>query len=425
VAAGLCRDCLFWLSESEPLARCPACGGTRIIAHPELEDLTLAHIDCDAFYASVEKRDNPDLTDRPVIVGGAKRGVAMTACYVARRYGVHSAMPMFKALALCPQAVVIRPDMEKYARVSRQVREILVSATPMVEPVSLDEAYLDLSGTASVHARPAAATLADLARRIEHELGITVSIGLSCNKFLAKLASEIDKPRGFGVIGAREARGYLAGRPVRIIPGVGAKMDARLAADGITRIADLQALGPERLGVRYGAFGRRLAALAMGEDERMVVPDRDAKAVSAETTFERDLSTKAELEPELWRLCERVSERLKRARIAGRTVVLKLKTSEFRILTRRQGIGRPSQSADALYQVAAALLAPEIGRRRYRLIGAGMVDLVELDAVEPDLFAVKDAPGQRVESVLDEVRARFGRNSIGKGRGLRPPSARR
>jgi DNA polymerase IV len=420
LAAGLCRDCLFWLSDSEPLPRCPSCGGSRLIAHPELGELTLAHMDCDAFYASVEKRDNPDLADRPVIVGGAKRGVAMTACYVARRYGVHSAMPMFKALALCPQAVVIRPDMEKYARVSRQVRAILVDATPLVEPVSLDEAYLDLSGTNAVHARPAAATLADLAHRIEHEIGITVSIGLSCNKFLAKLASEIDKPRGFGIIGAAEARGYLSGRPVRIIPGVGAKMAARLSADGINRIADLQALGVDRLGLRYGTFGRRLAALATGSDDRAVVPDRDAKGISAETTFDRDLSTKAELEPELWRLCERVSERLKKAGLAGRTVVLKLKTHEFRILTRRHGIGQPTQYADILYRAVAALLAPEVGRRRYRLIGVGMADLVETDAIAPDLFAAREPVAGRVEQVMDEVRSRFGRDSIGKGRGLRP-----
>jgi DNA polymerase-4 len=425
LAAGLCRDCLCWLNESEPLARCPSCGGRRIIAHPELGELTLAHIDCDAFYASVEKRDNPELADRPVIVGGAKRGVAMTACYVARRYGVHSAMPMFKALALCPQAVVIRPDMEKYARVSRQVRDILLSATPLVEPVSLDEAFLDLAGTTALHARPAAATLAELARRVEHEIGITVSIGLSCNKFLAKLASEIDKPRGFGIIGAREAKGYLSGRPVRIIPGVGAKMEARLAGDGITRIADLQSLGPDRLGLRYGAFGRRLGALAVGEDDREVVPDREAKGISAETTFERDLSLKAELEPELWRLCERVSERMKAAEMAGRTVVLKLKTSEFRILTRRQGIGRATQSADTLYKVAASLLGPELGRRRYRLIGVGMVDLIEASAIEPELFAARDPPAERVERVLDELRTRFGRESIGKGRGLRPPPVRR
>ena len=425
MAAGLCRDCLFWLSEAEPTLRCPSCGGTRVIAHPELGELTLAHIDCDAFYASVEKRDNPELADRPVIVGGRTRGVAMTACYVARRYGVHSAMPMFKALALCPQAVVIRPDMEKYGRVSRQVRAILSDATPLVEPVSLDEAYLDLSGTSSVHARPAAATLADLARRIEHEIGITVSIGLSCNKFLAKLASEIDKPRGFGIIGAAEARGYLSGRPVRIIPGVGAKMAARLSADGITRIADLQSLGADRLGLRYGAFGRRLAALAVGADDRVVVPDRDAKGISAETTFDRDLSTKAELEPELWRLCERVSDRLKKAGLAGRTVVLKLKTDEFRILTRRHGIGTPTQYADILYQSAAALLAPEIGRRRYRLIGVGMADLIETDSIAPDLFSAPEPSGGRVEQVMDEVRARFGRDSIGKGRGLRPRTTQR
>jgi DNA polymerase-4 len=425
VAAGLCRDCLLWLDDSEPLTRCPTCGSARIIAHPELGVLTLAHIDCDAFYASVEKRDRPELKDLPVIVGGGRRGVATTACYVARKYGVHSAMPMFKALALCPQAVVIRPDMEKYARVSRQVRDILWTATPLVEPVSLDEAYLDLAGTGAVHGRPAAATLADLARRIEHEVGITVSIGLSHNKFLAKLASEIDKPRGFGVIGAAEARGYLAGRPVRIIPGVGAKMAARLAADGIARISDLQTLGADRLGLRYGTFGRRLASLAMGEDDRIVVPDRDAKGISAETTFDRDLSTKDELEPELWRLCERVSERLKTAGQAGRTVVLKLKTHEFRILTRRRGLGRATQSADTLYQAAAALLAPEIGRRRYRLIGAGMVDLVETESIAPELFAAAAVPGERVERVMDEVRARFGRDSIGKGRGLRPPAPRR
>ncbi|HEX2116320.1 MAG TPA: DNA polymerase IV [Alphaproteobacteria bacterium] len=425
MAAGLCRDCLFWAADAEAVARCPSCGSARIIAHPELGDLTLAHIDCDAFYASVEKRDNPELRDLPVIVGGRKRGVAMTACYVARKYGVHSAMPMFKALELCPQAVVIRPDMENYARVSRQVREILSTATPLVEPVSLDEAYLDLSGTVELHARPAAATLADLARRIEREIGITVSIGLSCNKFLAKLASEIDKPRGFGVIGAREARGYLAGRPVRIIPGVGAKMAARLAADGITRIADLQSLGSDRLGQRYGAFGRRLAQVAMGIDDRKVVPDREAKGISAETTFERDLSTAAELQPELWRLCERVSERLKKAELAGATVVLKLKTHDFRILTRRKGLGRPTQYADVLYHAAAELLAPETGRHRYRLIGVGAADLVELDAIEPELFGVVSAPRARVEQVLDEVRARFGRDSIGKGRGLRPPPSRR
>jgi DNA polymerase-4 len=424
VAAGLCRDCQAWLASAEEHARCPSCGSARLIAHPELHKLSLAHIDCDAFYASVEKRDNPALKDVPVIVGGGRRGVATTACYVARRYGVHSAMPMFKALALCPQAVVIRPDMEKYARVSHDVREILRSATPLIEPVSLDEAYLDLAGTASTHGRPPAATLAGLARRIEVELAITVSIGLSCNRFLAKLASEMDKPRGFGVIGRREARGYLAGRSVRVIPGVGPKLAARLAEDGITRIADLQALGADRLGQRYGSTGRRLAELADGIDGRAVVPDRDAKGISAETTFERDLSTAAELKPELWRLCERVAERMKKAGLSGRTAVLKLKTSEFRILSRRHALGRPTQYADNLYRAAVALLEPELGRRRYRLIGVGLHDLAPSDAEEPDLFAPEAERGEQVERAIDEVRARFGRSAIGKGRGLRPSSRR-
>jgi DNA polymerase-4 len=424
VAAGLCRDCQAWLASAEEHVRCPSCGSARLIAHPELHELSLAHIDCDAFYASVEKRDNPALKDVPVIVGGGRRGVATTACYVARRYGVHSAMPMFKALALCPQAVVIRPDMEKYARVSHDVREILRSATPLIEAVSLDEAYLDLAGTASTHGRSPAATLAGLARRIEVELAITVSIGLSCNRFLAKLASEMDKPRGFGVIGQSEARGYLAGRSVRVIPGVGPKLAARLAEDGITRIADLQALGPDRLGQRYGSTGRRLAELADGLDGRAVVPDRDAKGISAETTFERNLSTAAELKPELWRLCERVAERMKKAGLSGRTAVLKLKTSEFRILTRRHALGRPTQYADNLYRAAVALLELELGRRRYRLIGVGLHDLAPSDAEEPDLFAPEAGRGEQVERAIDEVRARFGRSAIGKGRGLRPSSRR-
>jgi DNA polymerase-4 len=423
--AGLCRDCLNWLPDAEAHDGCLACGGRRVVAHPELASLSLAHIDCDAFYAAVEKRDNPALADSPVIVGGGKRGVAMTACYIARRYGVHSAMPMFKALALCPQAIVIRPDMEKYARVSRDVRELLRTATPLVEPVSLDEAYLDLTNTEAAHGRPPAATLAAVARRIEREIGITVSIGLSHNKFLAKLASEIDKPRGFGVIGRAETRGYLAGRPVRVIPGVGAKMAARLAEAGITRIADLQSFGADGLARRFGSIGRRLADWAEGRDERAVEPDHDAKSISAETTFERDLADGAELRPELWRLCERLAERVKEAGLGGRTVVLKLKTSDFRILTRRQALPQQTRYAESIYRAALPLLEVELGRRRYRLIGVGLTDLSDADAALPGLFEPETAPAERVERAIDQVRAKFGRDSIGKGRGLRPGPSRR
>jgi DNA polymerase-4 len=345
----------------------------------------------------------------------------MTACYVARKYGVRSAMPMFKALRLCPHAVVIRPDMEKYAAVSREVRAIFRDATPLVEPVSLDEAYLDLAGTEAIHHRGAAATLADIARRIEHEIGITVSIGLSDNKFLAKLASEIDKPRGFGVIGRAEARGFLASRPVRVILGVGEKMAARLAADGIATIGDLQRLGGDQLALRYGAMGRRLAQLAIGEDDRDVVPDRPAKSISAETTFERDLAGLAQLDAELWPLCERVSERLKESELAGRTVVLKLKTAGFRILTRRHALNQPTQLADAIYQMARPLLQHETTGARYRLIGVGVSDLSDARAADqPDLFDQASARQAAVERALDSVRKRFGKRSIGKGRGLKP-----
>lgn len=424
---GFCRDCLLPVPESTSDERCPRCGSPRLLRHPELEMLTLAHLDCDAFYAAVEKRDNPALKDKPVIVGGGRRGVAMTACYVARRFGVRSAMPMFRALALCPEAVVVSPDMRKYAEVSRQIREILQSATPLVEPASLDEAYLDLAGTEAVHHRPPAITLADLARRIEREIGVTASIGLSYNKLLAKLASEMDKPRGFGVIGRAEAVAYLAARPARAIPGVGEKLAARLAADGIVTVGDLQRLGAEGMARRFGAMGRRLAALAHGHDERSVVADRPAKSISAENTFDHDLSRLPELEAELWSLCELVARRLKRHALAGRTVVLKLKTAQFRILTRHHTLAKPTQLAEAIYKAAQPLLAREVGQRRFRLIGVGATALEAADAADtPDLFAAAAKHDVALERAMDKVREKFGDSAIRKGRSLvaRPRWAR-
>ena len=199
-----CRDCLsdIFLGASARAnaaadATCPACGGTNIVAHPELDNLTIAHLDCDAFYAAIEKRDDPSLTDKPVIVGGETRGVVSTACYIARKYGVRSAMPMFQAKKLCPQAVILKPRHAYYSAVARQIRALMQDLTPLVEPLSLDEAYLDLSGTDRIHGMSPARTMAKLARQIERDIGISVSIGLSGNKFLAKLASELDKPRGF------------------------------------------------------------------------------------------------------------------------------------------------------------------------------------------------------------------------------------
>ena len=205
---GFCRDCRR--DAPDGLSRCSACGSPRLLRHPELDALAIAHVDCDAFYATIEKRDDPTLADKPVIVGGRQRGVVLTACYVARTFGVRSAMPMFEARRLCPHASVVRPDMEKYARVGREVRALMFKLTPLVEPVSIDEAFMDLSGTARLHGMSPAKALAGFAADVERSLGITVSIGLSPNKFLAKIASDLDKPRGFAVLGATEAATFLA-----------------------------------------------------------------------------------------------------------------------------------------------------------------------------------------------------------------------
>ncbi len=410
--------------------RCAACGSPRIVRHPELDQLSLAHIDCDAFYASVEKRDDPSLRDKALIIGGGQRGVVSTACYNARKFGVRSAMPMFKARELCPQAVVLRPDMAKYAGVSRQVKAIFEEATPLVESLSLDEAFLDLSGTEKLHHATPAATLARIARRIEVEIGITVSVGLAPNKLIAKLASELEKPRGFGVIGRAEARAFLATRSIRVLPGVGPKLGARLAEDGFVSVADLQRAGGRELAARYADTGNWLSAMAEGRDDRAVVPEREAKSISAETTFARDLGDAEELSGELWPLAEEVAYRLKKHHLAGRTVQLKLKTSNFQILTRRTTLAAGTQLADTLFRAADEMLRKEVARdrrRRYRLIGVGASDLAEpgaQPAPQSDLFGTAPAKGPddprsaKVEKAIDAVRDKFGLSAIRKGRGL-------
>jgi DNA polymerase-4 len=391
MSAILCRDCSA-LAAQEVAAtpvRCSRCGSPRVVAHPELAGLALAHLDCDAFYATVEKRERPELADRPVIVGGGARGVVLACCYVARLYGVRSAMPMFKALAACPEAVVIRPDMGKYRDVGRAVRTEMLRLTPLVEPLSIDEAFLDLSGTAAADGAAPAQALAALARRIEAAHGITVSIGLSYNKFLAKLASDLDKPRGFAVIGRAEAAGFLADKPVGWLWGVGGAMQRRLAADGIVRIGQLRALDRRELAHRYGRLGARLAELAAGEDARSVEPAGRARSISAETTFARDEAAEEVLTEALRRLCERVSDRLSQAGLGARGVTLKLKTADFRVRTRSRRLADPTQLSAPLFATARLLLAGEAdGLTRFRLIGIGADDLVPAaEADLPTLFA--------------------------------------
>ncbi len=415
--SALCRDCLA-LADGEA-RRCPNCGSPRRIAHPELGALGIAHIDCDAFYASVEKRDAPELRDKPVIVGGGKRGVVSAACYVARRYGVRSAMPMFRALKLCPDAVVVRPNMKKYGEVGAEVRELMLSVTPSVEPISIDEAFLDLRGTERLHKAPPAVTLARLALRIEREIGVTASIGLSYCKFLAKVASDLDKPRGFAVIGRAEAKTFLAGQPVRLIWGVGGKFAECLKADGITHIAQLQALDERTLVARYGVMGSRLYHFARGEDERSVEPEHEAKSISAETTFDSDLADFASLRRELWPLCEKVSARMKAAGLEGRGVTLKLKTARFKLMTRAAQLDHPTQLAETMFRAAEPLLKKEAHGTPYRLIGIGLSHLSAAAGDQPDLFEPLGNKRARVERAMDAVRAKLGRGAIEKGRGIK------
>lgn len=416
---GLCRDCASSVKDDAPGRRCPTCGSPRVIFHQELHELAIAHLDCDAFYATIEKRDRPELADKPVIVGGGRRGVVSAACYVARLYGVRSAMPMFQALAACPDAVVIRPNMQKYAAVGRQVRALMDEVTPLVEPLSIDEAFLDLTGTALLHGGSPARTCVRLVRRIEREIGITVSVGLSYNKFLAKLASDLDKPRGFAVIGRAEAPAFLAARPVADIWGVGRALNAKLVADGIRTIGDLREHEEAELMRRYGTIGRRLWRFSRGLDDRPVVPGHEAKSISAETTFDSDIADYETLRRKLWPLCERVADRAKRQQLAGWTVVLKLKTDRFRILTRSQRLPAPTQLAETLFRTASPLLAAEANGQRFRLIGAGLADLAPGDRADPpDLLDPEVARRKGVERAIDQVRAKLGPKAILKGRGF-------
>jgi DNA polymerase-4 len=409
-----CRDCLA--DAPAKAARCPACGSPRLARHAELDTLTIAHVDCDAFYATIEKRDDPSLLDRPVIVGGGKRGVVATACYVARTYGVRSAMPMFEALRRCPQAAVVRPNMAKYAEVGRAVRRAMFDLTPLVEPLSIDEAFLDLTGTERLHGMSAAKVLARFAAQVERELGITISIGLSANKFLAKIASDLDKPRGFAVLGQAEAAAFLAAKPVGFIYGVGHVSAGKLTADGYRTIADLQRADQHDLMRRYGEEGDRLWRLARGIDTRKVDPARETKSISAETTFDKDIGEFRPLEQTLWSLTEKVSARLKAQALAGATVTLKLKSADFKLRTRAQALGAPTQLAARIFAAGRELLKREVGQTRFRLIGIGVSNLA--DAEGDDLADLLDRRGAQAEHAVDRLRAKFGRDAVVKGLAL-------
>ena len=413
----LCRKCFNTFAEE---GRCPSCSSPLVVSHEELFNLNIAHMDCDAFYASVEKRDNPDLADKPVIIGGGRRGVVSTACYIARIRGVKSAMPMFKALEKCPDAVVIRPRMKVYAEISCQIRSMMNDITPLVEPLSLDEAFMDLSGTHKLHGVPPAVMLAKLMERITGNLGLTGSIGLSHNKFLAKIASDLNKPNGYSIIGASETSSFLKDKSIRLIWGVGASTQKLLEKAGIRTFSDLLRWDRKDLVSKFGSMGDRLWFLARGQDARVVSNSDRIKSISNETTLNENTSDLRVLEGHLWRLCEKVSSRAKSKGLAGTTMILKLKSSNHKIITRRVTLRDPTYLADVLFRSTYPLMEAAIGNGPFRLVGAGLSGLCLASQAEREPELLDDGALNRikVERVTDEIREKFGDEAMIKGRSL-------
>ncbi|SDI37318.1 DNA polymerase IV [Aliiruegeria lutimaris] len=414
----LCRDCL---ESFETGRRCPACGSPRVLSHPELFELSIAHMDCDAFFASVHKAMEPELADKPVIVGGGERGVVSTCCYIARLYGVRSAMPAFQARKLCPEAVWVKPRHDIYTHVSRQIREMMEELTPSIEPLSLDEAFLDMTGTARLHHAPPAVMLARLVRRMEEEIGVSGSIGLSHCKFLAKVASDLEKPRGFSVIGEAETLDFLSDKPVSLIWGVGAVTQQALSRAGIRTFSDLRRWDRKALHDRFGKQGDRLWHLARGEDARRVSSRSPVKSISNETTFQADIGALDALQGHAWRLAEKVSDRAKDKELAGRVVTLKLKRADHKILTRRHALEEPTQLAQRIYAEAAPLLAQALEAGPFRLLGIGLSELVPAAMADltQDLLDPKASTRAAAERATDAIRERFGKDAIFKGRSIR------
>lgn len=413
-----CRDCLSDIHHYLQEMKCPNCASPRIISHAEIDKLNIAHIDCDAFYASVEKRDNPELNSKPLIIGGgSKRGVVSTCCYIARTYGVKSAMPMFKANKLCPDAVVLAPDMNKYSAVSKEIRKYFDRLTPSVEPISIDEAFLDLSGTEKLHGMTPAKLLSKTAKEISDQVGITVSVGLSYNKFLSKLASDLDKPNGFSIIGKAEAKSFLAKQPISKIWGVGKVLNKKMNRAGITQIGQLQKMELKKLIHDYGIMGERLYYFSRGDDSRTVQRDQKTKSVSNEITLSEDISDYGELKKHLWGLCEKLSGRLKEKHLSAKTITLKLKTANFRTVTRSVTLGGFTQMAEIIYDHGKFLLKAECKGLEYRLIGIGVAKFSDDQFSDlPDLLDPEKENKIKTEKAMDKIRGKFGTEIINKGR---------
>ncbi|MBU1450929.1 MAG: DNA polymerase IV [Proteobacteria bacterium] len=364
----------------------------------------------DAFYAAVERLDRPQLAGQPIIVGGGKRGVVSAASYEARRFGVRSAMPMYEARARCPQGVFLPPRMERYQQISRRVMEVLAGFSPLLEPVSVDEAFLDLSGTERLWGPPAQAGRA-IKQAVGDVTGLTCSVGIAPVRFLAKIASDRDKPDGLTVVADMEA--FLATVSLGEVPGVGAKARQRLGEMGLTRLVELRALGPERLERVLGVFGQRLWELAWGRDPSGVTPTREVKSVSNELTLEVDTGDRELLGAHLLGLSQKVARRLRRKGLRGRTVTLKLKHRDHRLATRSATQARPTDAAEEIFAAARELLNAYATPGPFRLIGVGVTGLLAADEGQGDLFGA-EASGRRqaLGRAEDAIVARFGEAAI-------------
>jgi DNA polymerase IV len=376
----------------------------------------ILHVDMDAFYAAVEVHKDPSLAGLPVLVGGAGgRGVVASASYEARVFGVASAMPMARALRLCPDAVVVSPDFDAYALTSERIREIFLSYTPLVEPLALDEAFLDVGGGVRLFGPPAEIGAA-IRRRITAELGLTASVGVAPNKFLAKLCSTKAKPDGLLHVPAGEVAAFLEPLNVRDLWGVGEATAARLDRFGVRTVGDVAALPQATLRRLVGdAAASALAQLARGADDRPVVPWEAAKGMSAEETFDRDVDDPAVLRRELLRLAERVARRLRHGGLAGRTVTLKLRYASFTTITRSRTLAAPTDESTVLHAEVSALLdALRLERVRVRLVGLGVTNLVPTGAAR-QLTLDTDDRWSRLERAADAARGRFGDAAVTRG----------
>ncbi|GAB4346509.1 MAG: DNA polymerase IV [Gammaproteobacteria bacterium] len=377
------------------------------------------HADMDAFYAAVEVLDEPSLAGCPVIVGGRPeaRGVVAAASYEARRYGVRSAMSMAGALRLCPEARVLPPRFSRYTEISGRLRRIMERFTPLVEPLALDEAFLDVTASQTLLG-PAPEIARQLKQAIREETGLTASIGVAPNKFLAKVASDIDKPDGFRLVPPEAVDDFLDPLPIGRLWGVGPAAGRRLQGAGVTRIGHLKRLPPAEVERVLGRQGLRLVDLAWGRDERPVVPDREARSISHETTFPEDIVDDRLLEAWLGHLAEQVAWRLRRAGRKGRRVQIKVRFADFRTVTRVRTLARATDLSHEIRDMARALFRSVMpgARPPVRLLGVCVGGLGQCEAVQPDLFSATESErAARVDRLIDEVRGRFGSRAITRG----------